>query len=216
MLGVNRTAIPYNISSGLLSQPRDQDIFHDENGTIRRYRITADPSELVVKGAVLTSVKSLGPIRDPRSKGHTQFVTESARYVANSAIGAIDESKLPDDETALNEFIHNHLQSQLDSLLRCLTTNRRADGSSFDKRITFSDDGHNPDVVESIQTSAYGRRVCQLATEHLVLVPEHTQVDDAVALVLGCPLPLVLRVCTGLDEIKYTIVGVACMHRLSL
>jgi hypothetical protein len=201
----------YKVSHGLLSKPVDEDIYHDEDGKLRRYQFTENAAELKVKGVILSFIFHLGPLNESNRKGHIDIVTESVSFVTDTCYDLLEFGV--SDEAEMEQLVEKMMASQFDSMLRCLTCDRKCDGTSFEQPLSFEDIS-TPDIVISIQSATYGRRLCRLRSGHLALVPRHAEDIDEVALILGCPLPVVLRRLPSLDYTAYTIVGFACESTL--
>lgn len=81
MLSLCNGIITYRESHSNLSQPNDEEIFHDEDGKIRRYAFTESTNELKVKDVVLGYRGWLDPSYYRSLPGHLDVVTDSVMFI---------------------------------------------------------------------------------------------------------------------------------------
>jgi hypothetical protein len=67
-------SVLYMATRNLLYHPSGEDGFPDEKDIIRSYGLTANHTDLKVKGAIFSLIRSLGPLYDSNEEGHLNIV----------------------------------------------------------------------------------------------------------------------------------------------
>lgn len=198
---------PYRATCGLGSLPSGEKGFPKVNNLYRAFAFTSDPTELLVKGVLYVQVHAIGPQYFSSEQSPSDMLMASSQFLQD----AIDIPSWIESESDVREYMAKEGKRRVESMLRCLTLNRKANGTSFEQPL--SQEGLGPEFAEAFSATAYDRRLFGSSNGHLGLGPSLMETGDWIALVPGCPVPLILREVNNpaSDSLrKFGIVGLAC------
>ena len=219
--------VPYHGTSTFLLRPGPGDGFPDGHGVEQYFKFTANPRELVVKGLILGSLFMLGPeYGEDKNLDSLMANIEATIDFVDRTTGQVTRRRTNAEEGSVkseSERLEAEQKDLMEETMRCITCNRTGKGTEFRNPISFPESWRDSEVIESVQLSTYDRRM--FLTRHpegklgclMGLGPRHIRHGDVIALVLGMPIPLVLRRTESPEDIgverpgdKYSIVGTAC------